>query len=249
MLLNAETAISTSKVLLVPYSTWHVPRYHEWMQDEEIQEATASEPLTLEEEYSMQRSWRQDADKLTFITCRPVTQPGSNSTQIKLCPEDESAANMIGDINLFLRVEDGEDGDAPPQIVGEIELMVAEKLNQRRGFGKASVLVFMRYIAEKQVEILEEFVQSLDDGEREKVVQAAGTGGLRLQCLSVKIGQDNVRSLALFESLGFVKVSAEPNFFGEFELRRLDLAVSGFVEALGVAGVEGYVELDYQRKE
>lgn len=29
-----ETALSTSKVLLVPYSTWHVPRYHEWMQDE-----------------------------------------------------------------------------------------------------------------------------------------------------------------------------------------------------------------------
>lgn len=197
----------------------------------------------------MQRSWRQDADKLTFITCRPVTQPSTNSAQIKLCPEDESAANMIGDINLFLRVEDGEDGDAPPQIVGEIELMVAEKMNQRRGFGKASVLVFMRYIAEKQVEILEEFVKSLDEDEREKLVQAAGTEGLRLQWLSVKIGQDNVRSLTLFESLGFVKLSAEPSFFGEFELRRLDLAASGFVEALGVAGVEGYVELDYQRKE
>ncbi|KAJ5892792.1 hypothetical protein N7504_009483 [Penicillium tannophilum] len=243
MLLNAETAISTSKVLFVPYSTWHVPRYHEWMQDEEIQEATASEPLTLEEEYSMQRSWRQDADKLTFITCRPVTQPATNSTQIKLRPEDESAANMIGDINLFLRIEDGEEGDAPPQIVGEIELMVAEKNESatgiRQGFG----------FGIHEVEILDEFVQSLDEGEREKVVQAAGTEGLRLQCLSVKIGQENVRSLALFESLGFVKVSAEPNFFGEFELRNLNLAVSGFVEALRVAGIEGYVELDYQRKE
>lgn len=197
----------------------------------------------------MQRSWRQDADKLTFITCRPVTQPNSNSVKIKLCPEDESAANMIGDINLFLRVEDGEDGDAPPQIVGEIELMVAEKTNQRQGFGKASVLVFMKYVAEKQVEILEEFVKSLDEDEREKLVQAAGTQGLKLQCLSVKIGKENVRSLALFESLGFVKVSAEPSFFGEFELRRLDLTVSGFVEALRVAGVESYVELDYQRKE
>jgi len=29
-----KTALSTSKVLLVPYSTWHVPQYHEWMQDE-----------------------------------------------------------------------------------------------------------------------------------------------------------------------------------------------------------------------
>ncbi|OAP54904.1 hypothetical protein AYL99_10604 [Fonsecaea erecta] len=38
---------------------------------QEIQEATASEPLTLEEEYAMQRSWRDDGDKLTFIVCRP----------------------------------------------------------------------------------------------------------------------------------------------------------------------------------
>ncbi|KAJ5934797.1 hypothetical protein N7466_004344 [Penicillium verhagenii] len=245
MLLNAETAISTSKVLLVPYSPWHVPRYHEWMQDEEIQEATASEPLTLEEEYTMQRSWRQDADKLTFITCRPVSQ----SAKITLRPEDESAENMIGDINLFLRIEDGEEGDAPPQIVGEIELMVAEKLNQRRGFGKASLLVFLRYVAEKQAGILREFVGGLDEEERKKLAQAAGGEELRLQWLSVKIGKENARSLALFESLGFVKVSVEPNFFGEFELRRLDLGVRGFVEALGDAKVEGYVELDYERKE
>ncbi|KKK24978.1 N-acetyltransferase [Aspergillus ochraceoroseus] len=34
MLLNATTAISTSKVLLVPYAKWHVLRYHEWMKDE-----------------------------------------------------------------------------------------------------------------------------------------------------------------------------------------------------------------------
>ncbi|KAJ5632383.1 hypothetical protein N7490_008722 [Penicillium lividum] len=250
MLLNAETAISTSKVLLVPYSTWHVPRYHEWMQDEEIQEATASEPLTLEEEYSMQRSWRQDADKLTFITCRPVTRfSNENSSQIKLCSDDEAPGNMIGDINLFLRIEDGEDGDAPPQVVGEVELMVAEKANQRKGFGKASLLVFLRYVAEKQAAILEEFVKSVEEGEREKLMQAAGGEALRLQWLSVKIGQENVRSLALFESLGFVKISSEPSFFGEFELRRLDLGVQGFVEALDGAGVEGYTELDYERKE
>ncbi|KAJ5949607.1 hypothetical protein N7454_001191 [Penicillium verhagenii] len=231
MLLNAETAISTSKVLLVPYSPWHVPRYHEWMQDEEIQEATASEPLTLEEEYSMQRSWRQDADKLTFITCRPVSQ----SPKITLRPEDESAENMIGDINLFLRIEDGEEGDAPRRSVVDS--------------GKLTLLVFLRYVAEKQAGILQEFVGGLEEEERKKLAQAAGGEELRLQWLSVKIGKENARSLALFESLGFVKVSVEPNFFGEFELRRLDLGVRGFVEALGDAKVEGYVELDYERKE
>lgn len=32
----------------------HVPRYHEWMSDPAVREATASEELTLEEEYEMQ---------------------------------------------------------------------------------------------------------------------------------------------------------------------------------------------------
>lgn len=32
------------------------------MKSEELQRLTASEPLTLEQEYAMQRSWREDAD-------------------------------------------------------------------------------------------------------------------------------------------------------------------------------------------
>lgn len=40
----------------------HAPQYNAWMQDPFLQEATASEPLTLQEEYEMQASWWADED-------------------------------------------------------------------------------------------------------------------------------------------------------------------------------------------
>ena len=109
---------------------------------------------------------------------------------------------MVGDINLFLRVDDGEEGDSPPQIVGEVELMIAEKVNQRRGFGRAALLMFMRYIVQNQGAILDEFVGGGDvDVEtvrklRTGVETAGSSEGLTFEYLSVKIGQANLRSLA-----------------------------------------------------
>jgi hypothetical protein len=57
---NADLMIRGQRVLLVPYRQEHVPLYHAWMQNETLQELTASEPLTLEEEYEMQQSWTED---------------------------------------------------------------------------------------------------------------------------------------------------------------------------------------------
>ncbi|XP_049862596.1 alpha/beta-tubulin-N-acetyltransferase 9-like isoform X5 [Schistocerca gregaria] len=74
MKINANTKIIGKNVILVPYRAEHVPKYHEWMQSEELQHLTASEPLTLEEEYSMQQSWLHDAN-----------------------------SSMVGDTNLFLQ--------------------------------------------------------------------------------------------------------------------------------------------------
>ncbi|KAJ6080072.1 hypothetical protein N7467_009825 [Penicillium canescens] len=263
MLLNANIALSSSKALLVPYSSWHVPQYHEWMKDPEIQEATASEPLTLEEEYNMQLSWRTDADKLTFIVCRPLSTastPEEEPSQHQLQTESDGPPNMVGDINLFLRIDDGEQGNSPPKILGEIELMIAEKNNQRRGFGRAALLMFMRYIVQYQGAILEEFVagggvdvetvRKLRTGVEVEVeaneTETATASTLEFDYLCVKIGKDNLPSLALFESLDFEK-SSGPNIFHELELRRRDLSLGSIDGALGKAGVRGFVALPYER--
>ncbi|XP_021928502.1 N-acetyltransferase 9 isoform X5 [Zootermopsis nevadensis] len=64
---NRFTQILGKNVILVPYKAEHVPKYHEWMKSPELQLLTASEPLSLSEEYEMQKSWLMDEDKCTFI--------------------------------------------------------------------------------------------------------------------------------------------------------------------------------------
>lgn len=69
---NWLTKLVGSKVILVPYREAHVEKYHQWMKSPELLTLTGSEPLTLEEEYEMQKSWREDEDKCTFIILNKV---------------------------------------------------------------------------------------------------------------------------------------------------------------------------------
>ena len=62
MKLFAENFFDFKDFLFVPYLEEHVPIYHCWMKSDFLQEMTASEPLSLEEEYQMQKSWREDND-------------------------------------------------------------------------------------------------------------------------------------------------------------------------------------------
>jgi hypothetical protein len=62
MKVNQDTIIKGNKVVLVPYRKAHVPAYHEWMKSAQLQELTASEPLSLEEEFEMQQKWATDDD-------------------------------------------------------------------------------------------------------------------------------------------------------------------------------------------
>lgn len=125
-------AIEGKSVRLVQYLPEHVPKYHSWMKQEDLLELTASEPLTLEEEYKMQESWSKDPDKLTFILLDkslPDT-PGVSTT----------GGAMAGDVNVFFR--DDIDG-------AEIEVMVAEPASRRKGIAQEALELMMRFAAEE----------------------------------------------------------------------------------------------------
>ncbi|KJE92448.1 Nat9 protein [Capsaspora owczarzaki ATCC 30864] len=129
---NAALALRGRHVVLVPYTAEHVPRYHEWMASEELQRLTASEPLSLEAEFEMQQSWRNDADKCTFIVLAQLD--GTNPLQ----SDKDEIANMAGDVNLFLN-----DPDEPH--TAEVEIMIAEPKFRRRGLAREAILMMLDY--------------------------------------------------------------------------------------------------------
>ncbi|KAK8776727.1 hypothetical protein V5799_029935 [Amblyomma americanum] len=132
MKINAKTQVWSQSVVLVPYKEHHVAKYHEWMKDPYLQAMTASEPLTLDQEYEMQKSWLEDEDKCTFIILDKHVYESSR---------DEVGA-MIGDVNLFFNDQDRV-RDA------EIEVMIAESSQRQKGRGKEAILLMMRYGVEK----------------------------------------------------------------------------------------------------
>lgn len=182
-------------------------------------------------------------------------------------PRIDASAAMLGDVNLFLRLdandEEGGNGHLPAagssaRVVGEIELMIAEKAKQGKGYGRAGLVCFLKYIADHEVEIMKGFVSSLssaaggavanDNGRRDETkLGTVVVGEGKLAYLSAKIGAGNARSLGLFLSLGFTKVSDEPNVFGEVELRRGGLGGDEGGQLLRRCGVEEYMEVGYER--
>ncbi|KAH6788612.1 Acyl-CoA N-acyltransferases superfamily protein [Perilla frutescens var. frutescens] len=127
-----SASVVGEKVILVPYMKEHVPRYHVWMQDPAILQATASEPLTLDQEYEMQLSWVQDPLKQTFIVLDKELVVGDF---IHGEPHNEA---MVGDVNIFMN-----DLDDPQ--VAEVEIMIAEPKSRGKGLAKESILLMMAF--------------------------------------------------------------------------------------------------------
>lgn len=116
---NANIQLVGKHVTLVPYRAQFVPKYHQWMKDPYLKEMTASEELSIEEEYEGQQSWLSDDSKLTFIVLDSEHQGATLG----------SVDAMAGDVNVILNGEGG----------AEVMVMIAEESCRRKGLAKASV--------------------------------------------------------------------------------------------------------------
>ncbi|KAL5709629.1 GCN5-related N-acetyltransferase 9 [Ranunculus cassubicifolius] len=134
----AGVAVEGSKVILVPYMKEHVPKYHEWMQDPELLQATGSEPLTLDQEYQMHKSWNQDPNKYTFIVLDKEFLLGKEG----FIHGNPHVQAMAGDVNIYMN-----DLDDPQ--MAEMEIMIAEPKSQGKGLGKEAILMMMNFAIEK----------------------------------------------------------------------------------------------------
>ncbi|KFR07753.1 N-acetyltransferase 9, partial [Nipponia nippon] len=135
MKINQNTVLQGQRVTLVPYTSAHVPRYHEWMQSEELQRLTASEPLSLEQEYEMQRSWRDDADSEDLQRFLRVGGCGKQ--------------RMSGAVGvLFMQFFNDYSDLLPTALPTELLLHsqhCPEPSYRGRGFGKEATLMMMSY--------------------------------------------------------------------------------------------------------
>ncbi|RUS90732.1 hypothetical protein EGW08_001536 [Elysia chlorotica] len=135
---NEFVWVRGTKVLLVPYEKHHVQKYHGWMESEELRELTASERLSLEEEYDMQRKWRESPDKCTFII---LARDRYELDTFEDVVQREIGA-MVGDVNIFFPSEDISRDE------GEVEIMIADPSVRGKGFGRESLCLMMRYARE-----------------------------------------------------------------------------------------------------
>jgi len=164
------------------------------MSDPVLRELTASEPLTLEEEYDMQRKWQSDEDKLTFIVLHRDELPSEETQEDTrtLTADERDESRMIGDVNLFFK---GSTTDEDFEV--EAEVMIAESAYRRRGYASEAMQLLFRFAAS---------------------FRAQSALPINAEKLVVRIGESNDASRRMFEKLGFV-VTKHVKVFEELEMR------------------------------
>lgn len=111
---------------LIPYEDVHVLMYHQWLQDAHIQEMTATDPVSLDEEYKLQKEWACATDRF-----------------IKIIKAKETG-RLVGDINVFFSKTDEPNADA-----AEINIMIADLTDRNKGYASEALMLTMAYAAQK----------------------------------------------------------------------------------------------------
>ncbi|KAJ2726523.1 hypothetical protein GGI07_000465 [Coemansia sp. Benny D115] len=93
---------------------------------------TGSEPLSIEEEYEMQQTWRNDEDKCTFIILSKDSQTPAADCDVY----DNS--KMIGDVNFYLNNHYN-----PHE--AELEVMIAEQEFSGKGIATEVLKLMIHY--------------------------------------------------------------------------------------------------------
>jgi len=135
---NWNVKVIGKKVVLVAYKEKFVPKYHGFMSDPAMLELTASEPLTLEVEYEMQKTWYNDPKKLTFIILSKEQQSCGSTSDEEKRSNDVEIDCMAGDINLFLH-----DNDDPYN--AEVDIMIGEPSYRNKGLATEALNLIMHF--------------------------------------------------------------------------------------------------------
>jgi hypothetical protein len=128
--------------------------------------------------------------------------------------------------------------------------MIASTSKRRQGYGRAAITAFLHYISTHIEDIRLEFLRrngnapQHDSSAAELSRQHDSKHDLDLR-LMVKIDENNLPSIKLFETLGFVKKKEKANFFGEFELLFPGPVSEDWTRSLLKNDGTGYKELAY----
>ncbi|EFA84870.1 N-acetyltransferase 9 [Heterostelium album PN500] len=189
-----------NNIVLVPYKAIHVEKYHKWMQSEEIRELTASDLLTLEEEYENQQSWYEDSKKCTFIILdkEKIKKDKDGELLVESIVKDY-LDSMAGDVNLFWN-EYEEEGSA------EVEVMIAEPSCRRRGFGSEAIEIMMHYAVTNLSDITTRFIVKIGESNTTSIQLFKKLG-------FQQVGQVNVfkEINMIFEPIDQIKSWKQPN--------------------------------------
>ncbi|CAL5342321.1 unnamed protein product [Camellia sinensis] len=229
-----RASVEGEKVILVPYMKEHVPKYHQWMQDPALLQATGSEPLTLDEEYQMQLSWTQDPHKQTFIVLAKELVVGdfihgdahveamewgliswvivSLASRVCFCMADGVFSGVSFHDTAGVLAERS---PCVPAVAAAEELLQCLLLSM-----VGDVNIYMNDLDDSQMAEIEIMIAEPKRDSRGKglgkesvlMMMAFAVENLAIRIFRAKIGESNESSLILFKKLGFQEVSCSEIF-------------------------------------